>query len=153
MVAEPLTVALNLSVFVVPADTIREGGEVRVTIGAGMMVTVDVADNPGSSYDTAATLTVADGTDAGAWYRPLESILPTVSSPPVFPLTCQVITLLVPPETAARNCCVVTTFTDAVTGAIVMTSPVVGSLHDDEEVAEDVVAVVVVQVIAVLAGE
>jgi len=48
---------------------------------------------------------------------------------------------------------VVTTFTDAVTGAIVTTSPVVGSLHDDEEVAEDVVAVVVVQVIAVLAGE
>jgi hypothetical protein len=45
---------------------------------------------------------------------------------------------------------VVTTFTEAVTGEIVIVIPVVGSVHVDEELAEDVVEVVVVQVMAVL---
>ena len=60
---------------------------------------------------------------------------------------------MVPPETAAWNCWVVTTLTDAVTGAIVIINPVEGSVQDDDEVCEETVAVVVVQVIAVLAGE
>jgi hypothetical protein len=97
------------------------------------------------------TLTVlGEGTVAGAWYSPLESIRPTVSLPPAMPFTCQMVTEFVPPEIESKNCCVVTTFTDTVAGAIVALIFVAGSVHVDIDVVVEVVEVVVVQVTAVL---
>jgi hypothetical protein len=61
-----------------------------------------------------------------------------------------VIIVLVPPETPAINCCGVATVTDAVTGEMAMLIPVAGSVHEDEDALVDVVAAVVVQVMAVL---
>jgi hypothetical protein len=58
--------------------------------------------------------------------------------------------LFVPPETPARNCVGVATFTEAVIGEIAMLIPVTGSVHVEEEAVEDAVAAVVVQEIAVL---
>jgi hypothetical protein len=66
--------------------------------------------------------------------------------------TFQTITLLVPPDRNAENCCVVTTFTEAVAGEIVMLIFVVGSVQVDAEVDDDEVEVLVVQVTAVLTG-
>ena len=78
-------------------------GEI-VTVGGGTIVTAEVTDNFGSSYDTAATLTVAgEGTLMGAMYLPSESILPTVSSPLGMPFTFHFTLLFVPPETPAWN--------------------------------------------------
>lgn len=59
---------------------------------------------------------------------------------------------LVPPESAAWNCCSVTTFTETVAGEIVMLMFVTGSVHVEVDVVLDEVDVVLVQVIAVLAG-
>ena len=96
------------------------------------------------------TAGVVEGTIVGAWYSPLESIRPTVSLPPVMPFTCQMVTEFVPPEIESKNCCVVTTFTDTVAGAIVTLIFVAGSVQVDIDVVVEVVEVVVVQVTAVL---
>ena len=78
-------------------------GEI-VTVGGATIVATEVTDNFGSSYDTAATLTVAgEGTLMGAMYLPDASILPTKSFPPAMPFTCHLTMLFVPPETLAWN--------------------------------------------------
>jgi hypothetical protein len=82
----------------------------------------------------------------------LESIFPIVSSPPVLLFTCQVTTVLVPPETDTWNCVDVTIFTETVAGEIVTPIPVTGSTHEAEEVEVVVVAVVVEHTTAVLAA-
>jgi hypothetical protein len=51
-----------------------------------------------------------------------------------------------------RNCCSVTTFTETVAGEIVTLIFVTGSVHVDVELVLEEVEVVVVQVMAVLAG-
>jgi hypothetical protein len=67
VVFAPVTVAVNVFVFAVPAVRVPEVGA-TVTCGGGKMVAVEVADTFGSSYETALTLTVAgEGTVAGAW--------------------------------------------------------------------------------------
>ena len=99
------------------------------------------------------TFTVAgEGTVTGAWYRPFESIRPTVSLPPVTLFTCQMVTEFVPPVMASMNCWVVTTFTETVAGEIVTLIFVTGSVQVDVEVVAELVVVLVVQVTAVLAG-
>src|SRR5690349_6647430 len=101
VVGAPVTVAVNVLVFALPAAKVAEVGEI-VTVGGVTMVATAVTDNLGSSYDTAATFTVAgEGTWTGATYLPDASILPTVSFPPGTLFTCQVIILFVPPETPA----------------------------------------------------
>jgi hypothetical protein len=152
-VVAPVTVAVNVFVFAVPE--LREHGGAGVlhvgeivTTGGGRIVATEVADNFCSSYETADTLTVAgEGIWAGARYRPFESILPTVSFPPVTSFTFQVTMLFVPPETLFRNCVFVATFRETAAGAIETVIPVTGSVHDEKE---EVVEVVVVHVMAVL---
>ena len=61
------------------------------------------------------------------------------------------VTEFVPPWTASRNCCVVATLTEAVAGEMVTLMLVVGSVHVEVEVEEELVDVEVVQVTAVLA--
>lgn len=96
-------------------------------------------------------MTIAgEGTVAGARYRPLESILPTMSFPPVTLFTCQVTIEFVPPETLAKNRVVVCTFRETVAGVIVTVIEVTGSVHELVEVVVDVVAAVVVHVMAVV---
>jgi hypothetical protein len=153
VVDAPVTVDVNVFVFALPEVSVHgvdvHVGEI-VTVGGATIVVADVTDNFGSSYDTAATLTIAgEGTWMGAIYLPEASILPTVSFPPGIPFTCQVTMLFVPPETPARNWVAVATVTETVGGAIAMLIPVVGSVHEEEAVV-DVVEVVVVHVIAVL---
>jgi hypothetical protein len=74
-----------------------------------------------------------------------------VSLPPVVPFTCQFVTEFVPPWTESWNCNVVATLTDAVAGEMVTLMLVVGSVHVEVEVEEELVDVEVVQVTAVLA--
>jgi hypothetical protein len=70
-------------------------------------VTLADADFVVSACDTAVTVTVAGlGTAEGAVYSPDVEIVPTVESPPVTPLTCQVTAVLEVPVTVAVNCCV-----------------------------------------------
>jgi hypothetical protein len=59
--------------------------------------------------DVAAASTVAvfgTGRTAGAVYRPVESIVPTVAFPFATPFTDHVKVRLLDPETEALNCCV-----------------------------------------------
>ena len=66
LVVAPVTAEVKVLVFAVPAVIVQEVGEI-VTVGAGKIVTVAVADSFGSSYDTAVTLTAeGEGTRAGA---------------------------------------------------------------------------------------
>ena len=123
------------------------------TEGAGVIVTADIAETVGSSYEMAVTFTVVgEGGTAGAVYNPLASISPTVPLPLAIPFTCQVTTLLVPPEIVPVNWYVDATFTEVVAGETVTEIPVVGSVHVDVDVAVEVVEVVVAQVTAVLAA-
>jgi hypothetical protein len=152
VVGAPVTVDVNIFVFAPPEGKVQEVGEI-VTIGGGMTVTTEVTDNFGSSYETAATFTFAgEGTTMGAMYLPDASILPTMSFPPGTPFTCHLTMPFVPPEMPAWNVIGVATVTDAVIGEIAMLIPVTGSVHVEEDVSVDVVAVVVVHVMAVLAG-
>jgi hypothetical protein len=67
--------------------------------------------------------------------------------------TFQIRIELVPPEAAPKNCVEVTTFTEMVTGEMVTEIPVTGLVQDEDDEELEVVASVVVQVIAVLAAE
>ena len=101
VVAAPVTVDVKVFVFAVPDIKVHEVGE-TVTRGGEMIVATEETDSFASSYDTAATLTVAgEGTWMGAMYLREASILPTMSFPPATPFTCQVTMLFVPPETNA----------------------------------------------------
>ena len=101
VVGAPVTVDMNVILLAVPDVRLPVPGEM-VTVGGGMIVTTEVTDNFGSSYDTAITLTVAgEGTTTGATYFPDVSIVPTVEFPPVMLFTCQVTRVFVPPETPA----------------------------------------------------
>jgi hypothetical protein len=66
------------------------------------------------------------------------------------PFTFQVMIELVPPAAEPKNCVVVTTFTEIVAGEMVTEIFVVGSMHETDEEALEVVAAVVVHVTAVL---
>jgi len=99
--------------------------------------------------ETAPTLTIAgDGTVAGAGIRPFESILPTVSFPPVTLFTCQVTMEFVPPDTWQRIVWSFPTFRENGAGSSGDSGSRGGSVHEFVEVVVDVVAVVV-QVMAV----
>jgi hypothetical protein len=92
LVVPPVSVALKFTVFAVPEGTVTGAeGEVIVTTGAGVIVTVEVANTFGSSDEATDTLTMlGEGIVVGAWYCPWESIIPTVSLPPAIPFTCQI---------------------------------------------------------------
>src|SRR5258708_36292862 len=73
LVDPPVSVAAKVTVFAVPEVTwmgVAQGdmqGEVMATVGAGVMVTVEVAETFGSTNETAVTLTGLEaGTAAGA---------------------------------------------------------------------------------------
>jgi hypothetical protein len=58
----------------------------------------------GCACETAAMVTVdGEGTVGGALYKPVESIVPWVASPPVTPLTCQMTAVLEVLATEAVN--------------------------------------------------
>lgn len=69
------------------------------------MVTEAEAEFPGLALLCAVTATEADGTVAGAVYRPLEVIVPTDEFPPGIPDTNQFTAVLLTPETVALNGC------------------------------------------------
>jgi len=59
LVEPPVSVALKVTVFAAPEGTVTGPvGEVIITTGAGVMVTVEVAERFWSSKDSAATVTV-----------------------------------------------------------------------------------------------
>ena len=67
VVAAPVTVDVNTFVFATPEDMVQEVGEM-VTVGGGVIVTVDVAVTFASSKGVAETVTVPDGGGVfGAW--------------------------------------------------------------------------------------
>jgi hypothetical protein len=78
---------------------------VYVPAGVGVsIVTIAVSDFVTSACATADTVTgFGLGTVAGAVYKPVVSIVPTVEFPPVTPLTCQVTDWFVLPFTTDVN--------------------------------------------------
>jgi hypothetical protein len=81
------------------------------------MIASAVATLVGCACETAAIVTDAgEGTDAGAVYRPVVSILPCVVSPPVTPLTCQITAVLEVLATEAVNFFVPETGTEVLAG-------------------------------------
>jgi hypothetical protein len=74
------------------------------------------------AWDVAVTVTAVFGGEAGAVYRPVESIVPTVPLPPATPFTVQVTALLLLPvtETVGVNCWVAPAAKVALVGLIVM---------------------------------
>ncbi|MFQ5329106.1 MAG: hypothetical protein ACE5D4_03850, partial [Thermodesulfobacteriota bacterium] len=84
---------------------------------AGTTVTDAVPAVVPSASLTALIVTVAgEGALAGAVYRPVASIVPTVALPPATPLTCQVTVVVAEPVTVSENCFVLPTSTLAVDG-------------------------------------
>ena len=83
-------------------------------------VTVELACCVESAALTAVTATAPAGAGgvAGAVYKPLEEIVPTVAFPPAIPFTFQVTAVLEVPLTVAVNCFEVETATDALVGDI-----------------------------------
>lgn len=72
---------------------------------AAVMITCAEAILLLSACETAVTLTVAGlGTAAGAVYMPVEEIVPSLASPPLAPLTCQITAIFGALETTAVNC-------------------------------------------------
>jgi len=61
-------------------------------------------------------VTAEGGTAAGAVYSPLVEMVPFVESPPTSPFTLQAILVLAEPLTAAMNCWVWETCSDALEG-------------------------------------
>ena len=78
------------------------GGE-SVKVGL-ITVTTACADFDESATLDAATVTVEEGTAAGAVYSPPVEIVPFTESPPVTPLTLQVTPVFDEPLTVAVNC-------------------------------------------------
>jgi len=78
----------------------------------------------GCACETAAMVTVdGDGTAGGALYKPVASIVPSVASPPVTPLTCQMTAVLEVLATEAVNFCVPETGTEVLVGVTVILTP------------------------------
>jgi hypothetical protein len=80
------------------------------------------AENWVLACDVAVTVIAVFGGEAGAVYRPVESIVPTVAFPPAIPFTLQLTALLLLPvtETVGVNCCFVPAAKVALVGLIVM---------------------------------
>jgi len=82
-----------------------------------LITTCAVAFFVGCACKTAEMVTVAgEGTAAGAVYRPVESIVPWVDSPPVISLTFQITAVLEAWPTEAVNFVVPETGTEVVVG-------------------------------------
>ena len=71
-----------------------------------VIVIVAGADCVASATLVAVTVTLEEGTVAGAVYRPAEVIVPTVELPAAAPFTLQVTPVLLLPEMVAVNCMV-----------------------------------------------
>lgn len=97
------TIAVNCCV--PPVFKLALVGEIETDIdGDEVMKTVALAAGIFGLVLCAVTLIGSDGDMAGAVYKPVGVIVPTVGSPPRVPLTSQVTVWLVP-DTAAVNCC------------------------------------------------
>jgi hypothetical protein len=99
-----------------PASTVE--GEIEVRMGAGLtMVTEAEAVRVGSTTLAAFTVTTfGEGGIAGAAYKPLASMIPTVALPPATPFTDQLTPWFALPVTVAVNGCVCVTFRVGVVG-------------------------------------
>jgi hypothetical protein len=93
-------------------------GEIALRVGAGLTtVTAAVPTRVGSTTLAAFTVTTfGEGGTAGAVYRPLASIVPTVAFPPTTSFTDQVTPWFALPVTVAVNGCLCVTFRVGVVG-------------------------------------
>jgi len=114
---EPFTVSV---VSLLPA--LSDVGAMELMLGAGLLtVTVAEALRLVSAVLVAFTVTVlGEGGMAGAVYRPLTSIVPTVALPPAMLFTDQV-TEFAPPVMVEVNCCVPPVSTPAEAGETLTT--------------------------------
>src|SRR5262249_36302711 len=74
--------------------------------GAGVIETLASTVTVDWAALCAVTLTAPEGTAAGAVYRPVEEIVPTVVLPPLLPFTNQLTAVFVVLVIVALNCCV-----------------------------------------------
>jgi hypothetical protein len=118
----PVTVNV---VFPLPAST--AGGEIELRLGAGFTtVTAAEAVWLGSTTLAAFTVTVlGEGGMAGAVYRPLASIVPSVALPPATSFTDQLTPWFVLPVTVAVNGCICVTWSVCVEGLTATTTTTV----------------------------
>src|SRR6266540_1385266 len=108
----PVTVAVNC--FVVFTATLAEVGLMLIATPPLVTVTAAFADLVVSALLVAVTVCVP--AVAGAVYRPLPEMAPTVEFPPLMPSTDQLTVLFEAPVTVAVNCCVVFVGTLALVG-------------------------------------
>ena len=79
--------------------------DTEIDDGAGLMVTGALPVAEVCATLCAVTFTLPpEGTAAGAVYRPVKEMVPTVGFPPAAPFTCHVTELFVVPNTVALNC-------------------------------------------------
>jgi hypothetical protein len=113
------TSAVNCLVLLI-RTVARVGEIVTLTGGDGVIVTAATPTAPGTAWLVACTATVAgDGTMAGAVYRPVASIHPTVAVPPTVPFTSHVTVWSALLWTVAMNGVGVCTITLAAVGVTV----------------------------------
>lgn len=98
----PATVAANCCV-IVHCELLRPSAATAGrTVTPIVTVTLAEADLVVSARDTAVIMTEGgEGGVAGAVYRPLASIMPSIEAPPGAPATCQTTPVLVLPLTVA----------------------------------------------------
>lgn len=100
----PVTFEVNCCV----RPTCRLGfvGEIVTTMG-GVTVTVALPTGFGATVLVAVIAKVCGNSKlAGAVYKPVASMVPTVALPPAMPLTAQVTVVVMVPVTVAVNCCI-----------------------------------------------
>jgi hypothetical protein len=147
--------AVGVNVYACPATAVS-GGVPEIVGGAGAVATTVAVAVPvfvESCDDTAVIVTAAcAGTVAGAVYRPLDEIVPTVELPPATPLTCQVTVVSVALLTVAWNACVPVPATTAAVAGVTATDTggAVGTseteaLADALESAADTAVMVIVE--------
>jgi hypothetical protein len=119
--------------WVPPSWTTAVGG-VTMTWASGLtpIATVALPDFVESAVDTAEMVTFGDvGTVAGAVYRPLGEIAPTVAFPPATPFTFQATAALEAFATATLNCWVALHHKDATAGLTVTVSAPAVTVTDE----------------------
>jgi hypothetical protein len=115
-----------------PAATFTAAGVTTTGNPELVIVIVALAIFVVSACATAETETAFGvGTTAGAVYKPLESIVPTLVFPPAAPFTCQFTPVVLVPLTVAVNCCVCLVCSVAEAGESVTVIPVEEEVDDE----------------------
>lgn len=102
----PEAVTLVVKTCNVPAAIVTDGGETLTTMSSCSAMVADALAAGSATLVAVIAIVAAAGRTAGAVYKPVAEIVPSVELPPAVPFTAQFTPVFVVPLTLAWNCCV-----------------------------------------------